>query len=735
MSTKLHCTFYEDIPSPFRISEIEAPLDSTVRQLEELVLSWRTQFCLLNIALYLPLADIPIASAKAYWESTVTLPRPLTTGQTAFRQLEPSAKIQDYTSLIAPKAGCLHVVAAILPGTYTRILMKAIQSNILVRQIIHPSVSTLNLDTEQGNTEAFTQLWEMLWKNSPQQIPFIKREKVFRDGVQTEISDETPIGSDKTLRQMVDEVPTHCWTLEVPDRVALASAVPATVLIRNDYMDALIEVFKCANIDSSHIPRDLNSLDTFQNPFCSPLYRGQTTGISFAPRSGARPTAFVMTGSPGIGKSIWLFFVLILRLHAKLPTVYQVSASRLWFFSHDGVSSSSSTSEGAVTDFATYVGRDPRDVWLNPFYIWGLVDSNQQLRTVSSKFSLKTVFAIQTPSPRNERMERLKKWSSRHQIFIMKLWSVAELICGRQLSSDQPSEFSLVEFYRLYGASARDAYMHATDVQAYDKHLMGALQSLNKSTIDTIVNSASALHFYDTSHYILSLSPGATRGEPSVNFTSTHVKSLLVGVLQSKIANAAAFLYSVFLYNVYARTAAGSILDMAIHDILRAGGCWPLSDLKKSVGPSNTFWKSTTPTHTNPVLHISAESFSVGSDTGTPTSCLPRQLCHTFNSNVSSLKHGYYQPTSRRQVTFDSFTYDSDTKHAIIFQATIASSHDVKKDSITKLIDLGVEEITYIVVTPPGNTVDLSFPKDVDGLVKVKYQLQLDSGEPHRWFA
>ncbi|KAF8644837.1 hypothetical protein AX16_008240 [Volvariella volvacea WC 439] len=537
MTTKLRCTFYDDIPSPFRVFEIEAPLDSTVRQLEGLVLSWRTQFCLLDIVLYVPLADIPIAPAKAYWKSTRTLPNPVLVGQTAFQKLEPSAKIHDYQSLVVPKAECLHVVADILSGKCTKIL------RLMQRIDYGKHLFTLHLfifivsdpDAEQGITNAFTRLWEMLWAKSPQKNPFIKKEVVFRDDEQTEIPDETPIGSDKTLRQMIDEVPTHCWTLEVPQSVARPSSVPPKVLIRNDYMEALIEVFKCVNMDSSHISRDLNSLDTFQNPFshCSCLDQDD---ISLAQRGGQCPTAFVLTGSPGIGKSIWLFFVLILRLHAGLPTVYQTSASHLWFFSHCGVSSSSSANGGVVADFAEYVGRDPHNVWIDPFYIWGLVDSNQELRSVSSEFASDLLFTIQTPSPRNERMKWLKKLSTGYHIFILKLWTPAELICGRQLSRTQPLESSLVEFYRLYGASARDAYVYAFQLEKYSARVTAAMRSLNKSTIHTILDDASNLQFHEISHYILSLSPGSTRDEPRVNFTSTHVRDQLIDILQSKIA-------------------------------------------------------------------------------------------------------------------------------------------------------------------------------------------------------
>ncbi|KAF8650653.1 hypothetical protein AX16_005133 [Volvariella volvacea WC 439] len=732
MTTTLRCTFYQDIPSASRVFEIEAPLGGTVRQLEELVLRWRTQFCLLDIALYVPLTDIPITPSTAYRESTRTLPNPVTVGQTAFQKLEPSAKIQDYKLLAVPNAKCLRIVASILSGKYTRTSMQATQSKVLLDEPDRPTKRQrveFGQNTEQGDVNTFTQLWEMLWAKSPQKNPFIKKEVVFRDDEQTEIPDETPIGSDKTLRQMIDEVPTHCWTLEVPQSVAWASSVPAKVLIRNDYMEALIEVFKCVNMDSSHIPRDLNSLDVFQNPFshCSPLYQDETS-VSLASKGAESPTSFVMTGSPGIGKSIWLFFVLILRLHAKLPTIYQVDASRLWFFSHSGVISMSSAAAGSIYQFVEYVGEDPSHIWIDPFYVWGLVDSNQQLRSVSSQLSSDSLFTIQTPSPRSERMEWLKKLSTGYHIFILKLWTVAELICGRQLCRKQPSESSLIEFYRLYGASARDAYAYAIQIQAYDKSLMRAMRSLKKSTIDDIVNDASALQFHDISHYILSLSPGATRDEPSINFTSTHVKDQLIDVLQSKITNAAALLYSVFLQNPYTRTAAGWILDEAIHDIFRAGGCWPLLSLKKSVGSSNVHWKTPpTPISANYVLRISAEAFSIGPDPRTPTSCLPDELRHKFHSGVSPLKHGYYQPAYKTQVSFDSFIYMSDTKHAIVFQATVASSHDVKDKGITKLRKLGVEEITYIVVTPPETTADLFIPKDVDGLVKTKYQLQLGS--------
>ncbi|KAF8646200.1 hypothetical protein AX16_007342 [Volvariella volvacea WC 439] len=254
MTTKLCCTFYRDIPSASCIIfEIESPLDSTVRQLKELILSWRTQFCLLNIVLYTPLTDIPISPIKAYTKSATTLPDPVTAGQTTFKILEPSAKVRDYPLLVAPKMN--------------RIVQTSVDASTLVTTS-SPSIRRYSPipDPDSEQTEAFTHLWKMLLETSPHQNPFIKKERVFRDDddEQTQTPDETPIGSNKTLRQMADEVPTHCWTLELPQCIAEACCVPSKVLIRNDYMDALVEVFKCVDMDSSHVPR---ALDGFRNPF------------------------------------------------------------------------------------------------------------------------------------------------------------------------------------------------------------------------------------------------------------------------------------------------------------------------------------------------------------------------------------------------------------------------------------------------------------------------------------
>ena len=85
----------------------------------------------------------------------------------------------------------------------------------------------------------------------------------------------------------------------------------------------------------------------------------------------------------------------------------------------------------------------------------------------------------------------------------------------------------------------------------------------------------------------------------------------------------------------------------------------------------------------------------------------------------------YYRPSSKTQATFDAAVYDPVTNHAWILQSTVSPNHGVKLSGINDLRTRGVTTITYIAVTPPGQVIDLPFPKNVDGLVAVKYQLHL----------
>jgi len=82
---------------------------------------------------------------------------------------------------------------------------------------------------------------------------------------------------------------------------------------------------------------------------------------------------FILIGHPGIGKTVWLIVMLILRLQAGLATIYQSKVDYIYVFNDEGV-------------FKFYCGPKGDPDWYEierhttlPSTMWALIDSNQNL--------------------------------------------------------------------------------------------------------------------------------------------------------------------------------------------------------------------------------------------------------------------------------------------------------------------------------------------------------------------
>ena len=70
--------------------------------------------------------------------------------------------------------------------------------------------------------------------------------------------------------------------------------------------------------------------------------------------------------------------------------------------------------------------------------------------------------------------------------------------------------------------------------------------------------------------------------------------------------------------------------------------------------------------------------------------------------------------------------YDPVKKHAWVFQVTTSPTHTVKEKGIKELLELGVDEVSYVAITPDSPaTIDLPFSEDLNNIVIHKYQLRL----------
>jgi hypothetical protein len=117
---------------------------------------------------------------------------------------------------------------------------------------------------------------------------------------------------------------------------------------------------------------------------------------------------------------VFLYVLLVLRLQAGLPTIYQSRNTHLYYFTQDGVFELNLTGYFIATRFRSQI---PRSTWC-------LIDSNQDLSTVPVFIQDLNLFIVQSSSPRQDRLEWTKKQSRTTMDYFLKPWTLSELFVG-----------------------------------------------------------------------------------------------------------------------------------------------------------------------------------------------------------------------------------------------------------------------------------------------------------------
>ncbi|KAI9461460.1 hypothetical protein HD554DRAFT_2316550 [Boletus coccyginus] len=444
------------------------------------------------------------------------------------------------------------------------------------------------------------------------------------------------------------------------------------------------------------------------NPFLAPNF----------PLEGERP-GIIVTGAPGIGKSVLLEFILHLRNLAGLPTLFVRDERRVDLFASDGVFSY----EGSLIDRSEL-----------PPSVWVLVDSNTELVGVPEWVRNLGCFIVQAASPRRDRL----RWALKEagvSWYIMKMWSLEEVLVARTLQvKSPPSAAQLKTFFELYGPSARTAYSFAHRIQYFEYQLQGAISSLSVDHVTKMVDGLASLHVNaDLPHRLFIIHPGETRASLIIKFASQHISEKLVAALERKVSSAAWVLFEVYNRNPPTKALAGQLWDSVVRGVFTQGGVWPIRQMEVSSnkGKVNQHWKIMP---SKPYV----DQYLIVGDPAKPIvkicdTCPDDAIVHDtfssfpFNANIKEVtKTGYYLPTSTTEATFDAFYYDADLKEATVLQATVSPGHTVKAKDLWQLQEVGVQSAHYVAITPPQEVFDLPVPENYDGVfLKEKYHLVL----------
>ncbi|KIL71128.1 hypothetical protein M378DRAFT_201760 [Amanita muscaria Koide BX008] len=511
------------------------------------------------------------------------------------------------------------------------------------------------------------------------------------------------------------DVPDSCTVLQLSDKDRAEYGLSVSdILIRDDYLKSLCDI--CHLSTQPVLPPQNNTVEgpiRFYNPF-------------FDNEVQSKECAVTVLGHPGIGKSLWLIVVLVLRILAGYPTIYYSSSNILYIFNADGLY------RVDPTNLEFKRARAPFYKAISPQY-WCLVDCNRDVVDVPFFLSRTRAFIVQTASPRSERIDWVKKYQSTSTRYFTKNWTLPELIIGRALQPPerQCSEQHLEVFYSRYAPSARMAYAYADNMDDYEQIVDREIYRLTFEIGEILSGSAEALQVEHVSHHILLVNPQqSNRSDQLITIPSHYLYNKIRDRLHIHTLEEAARLYQIFVRNPYTRSA-DYILD-DIHDLFCNGGEWRLVPMTKNKsGPVNTHFKS--PTRGSLMrswymrLGYKGEHLTIARCRLAQGAVFTPLAHHRFllGQNIG-LEDGYYQPAPG-QPTFDGFIYDPGTQTATMLHMTVATHHDVKVRVMEWLMSQGVKRIRLVAVKPPNTLLDLPVPNNLTPLIMDSLELVLES--------
>ncbi|KAF8215957.1 hypothetical protein K438DRAFT_618830 [Mycena galopus ATCC 62051] len=454
---------------------------------------------------------------------------------------------------------------------------------------------------------------------------------------------------------------------------------------------------------------------TFPNPFQHSRY-----GHLYR-----RGSALIITGLPGIGKTLLLSVIFHLRVAAGLPTAYM--RSRETMLVHTGERLFVLEKPALVHSFV------PTNAWI-------LLDSNVDFLSPPQEVAECDRFFVQAVSPRGGRTAWAEKIRGPHQFCLMRPWTLAELFAGSSLQPRVCSGSDMQAFFCKFGGSARHVYQDSPNLPLFETQVDALARSLDSKVIRRIMTYPDPTVAVDDpiGHMLITALP--LNDEDRTKFRSTsptaYLEAKLLRQFNANIQMARRELYviNVGMAAPGCKATARDLLDKHHHAFIALGGRWRLREFRKVDGASSTsktnLWRASEE-ESDWVLQANRKMSVFCEPVAARSQCWKRAVTEfrglttvTFPSaSVTRFaKDCYYRPTETKFPTFDSFYMDK-PGHGITFQASEADKnpHTVKDGGREYLEDRGVTKFTYILVSGPkmGGPPSISVPRE--------HQLKFDS--------
>ncbi|KAJ7102740.1 hypothetical protein C8R44DRAFT_808468 [Mycena epipterygia] len=470
-----------------------------------------------------------------------------------------------------------------------------------------------------------------------------------------------------------------------------------------------------------HMP-DISEATIFPNPFLD-LRQG-----SLYRQFGA----LIITGHPGIGKTVLLAVIFWLRVVANLPTAYMTDPNYT----------------------LVYTGADFFIVY-NPTLIpavlpsngWFLSDSNVRNLDPPQAVIDSGRFIVQAASPRAGRTQWAKKnqGSGIRSFCLMQPWTLDELFAGSSLQLEHRTGTDMYAFFHKFGGSARHVYDESHNLTLFDGLVKEAAAKLVNDTdhIMRIIQLWTPNHSIDDKVGHMLVTPLPLRNKDRSQFRmaspTAYLQDLLILQLDTNLHTARRLLYviNVSVGTPGCKATAADLLDKHHHSFIGEGGRWSLRKFKKCPlahsGAKTNLWLAEDKDCDQVLLadgKMSIETVSKSKPKASPKSS-PKSLAvtRTPTSELTRLhKHQFYRPRESNFPTFDSF-YVNKKGHAFVFQASEADkTHPVKDPGRVWMEAHDIDKFTYIYVSGPNmdKVPTISLPVEHESQFIAIYHLVLD---------
>ncbi|EJC98608.1 uncharacterized protein FOMMEDRAFT_143056 [Fomitiporia mediterranea MF3/22] len=378
--------------------------------------------------------------------------------------------------------------------------------------------------------------------------------------------------SDQTSEPIPDKSCVLSWQVagEVP--CILRSPFQCRrIFVRNEYRCVLAELWKLFGKGFGHlagfVPNEkIADIGAFPptNPF---------VGLEIKSVEEQMVPGVVIAGTPGIGKSLFLLYLLALRLLAQQTTILQFAGHEFIVFEKAGV----------------FVCSDLHsELRFLPEHTWFLVDSNKENIEPLQSFITSCLSyprrLIVSASPRTERFD-FKSKIPRLAVTWMKTFELWEIIAARKDQIFQTPEKECVydAFYHKYGPIARLVYTCAGQPKIHRRSIVENLEQVPWDGLSqTIRNLASGSFDSPFSHNTIIAQPTAKdRSDFYVEFATKSVAELVMETFLNREQTRAQELYRYFLACPKARATAGHLLEATALVTFPRGGAWQMRKMEK----------------------------------------------------------------------------------------------------------------------------------------------------------